>query len=66
VNKRNAIVAQLVEHRFCKPTVGGSSPLNGSTLGSVTERLKVPVLKTGVVKATVSSNLTTSATLELI
>ena len=60
-----AIVAQLVEHRFCKPTVGGSSPLNGSTHGSVTERFKVPVLKTGVARATVSSNLTASATLEL-
>ena len=27
----HAIVAQLVEQRFCKPPVVGSSPINGST-----------------------------------
>ena len=32
LNGSNAIVAQSVEHRFCKPQVVGSSPNNGSIL----------------------------------
>jgi hypothetical protein len=30
VAKGSATVAQLVEQRFCKPLVGGSSPFGGS------------------------------------
>ena len=35
-----AALAQLVEHRFCKPTVAGSTPVSCSTNGVVPEWLK--------------------------
>ncbi len=37
---RCAALAQLVEHRFCKPTVAGSTPVGSSISGVVPEWLK--------------------------
>ena len=60
--KRYSDIAQLVEQVAVNHLVPGSSPGVGAIYGEVTERLKVPVLKTGVARATVGSNPTLSAT----
>ena len=51
----------MAEQLPCKHQVVGSNPTGGSINGEVTEWFKVPVLKTGVGRLTVSSNLTFSA-----
>lgn len=61
----NGDVAQLGEHRLCKPTAAGSNPAVSTNFGSVAERFIAAVLKTVEAKAPVGSNPTTSASSHL-
>ena len=65
-----ALVVELVDTGDLKSPsrmrVRVRSPPRALNLGSVSEWFKDPVLKTGVLKGTVSSNLTASAILKII
>jgi hypothetical protein len=50
-NRKVAGVAQLVEQLIRNQQVAGSSPASSSSNGEVSERFKVPLSKSGVVKS---------------